>query len=607
MRFGSRAASSHPSTRRDRPGRDFSTGKEIYRLSLLAVGVGVIGAASALALMRLIGLVTNLAMYGRLSTSFVGADGNHRGLWIIVIPVGGALAVGMIARYGSEKVRGHGIPEALEAMLVNGSRVQPRVAFWKPVSAAIAIGTGGPFGAEGPIIMTGGSLGSLLAQTFHLSAVERRILLVAGAAAGMSATFGAPIAAVLFAVELLISEFKPRSLVPIACASAVAAMIRLQVMGPAPIFAMPGLVSVPPGLMAAALGIGIAGCLLAVVLTWLIYATEDAFRRLPIHWMWWPAIGAVVVGVGGFFVPRALGVGYDSIGDILNGRLAVGVLLYLLLVKATIWIVSLGSGTSGGILAPILIIGGSAGACAAQLLGQPHPGVWALLAMSAIFAGVTRTPFTSVIFPLEVTHNVGALLPLMVASIAATGMSAFVLPRSILTERIARRGLHMTREFGADPLEMHLAGSIAHTPPVVCRQTVSPAEALADALDAVDHDWIGVTDRSGDLVAAADIGTLVRLVHAGQLGSLEPLAADAGWIGPTASARSALHQMLDGNQSYILVRASSGEALGIVTVAELVHLRREELRLERDRSRHLVLGKRARPVSAARDEAWMDG
>src|ERR1035437_7167996 len=201
---------------------DFTSTPRMITISGIAIFVGLVSAFVALALLKLIGLFTNLFFFGRWSATLVSPAGNHLGLWEILVPVGGALIIGVMARYGSERIRGHGIPEAIEAILINGSKVEPKVSILKPLSSAISIGSGGPFGAEGPIIMTGGAFGSMIAQLFKLSSTERKTLLVAGAAGGMSATFAAPVAAVLLAVELLLFEWKPRSFIPVALASVMA-------------------------------------------------------------------------------------------------------------------------------------------------------------------------------------------------------------------------------------------------------------------------------------------------------------------------------------------------------------------------------------------------
>ena len=434
---------------------DFTATPRLIWISALAIAIGAIGAAVAKGLLLLIAASTNLFYFHRLSTAAVRPADAHLGLAGVLVPVAGALLIGLMARYGSDRIRGHGIPEAIEAILMNGSRVEPKVAVLKPLSSAISIGSGGPFGAEGPIIMTGGAVGSVIAQFFHLTSAERKTLLVAGAAAGMSATFAAPVAAVLLAVELLLFEWKPRSLVPVALASAMAAAARTPLLGLGPLFPVPvhSAVLGPAGLAACVLA-GILAGALSAMLTSAVYAAEDAFARLPIHWMWWPALGGLVVGVGGLLVPDALGVGYETIGRLLQGDLAGGAVLALLVVKAVIWSVSLGSGTSGGVLAPLLIMGGALGALEASVLPALGAGFWPLVSMGAILGGTMRSPFTGVIFALELTHDVNMLLPLLLAVTIAHGFTVLFLKRSILTEKIARRGYHLSREYAIDPLEI---------------------------------------------------------------------------------------------------------------------------------------------------------
>src|SRR5438552_11831003 len=317
---------------------DFTTTARVIPVAGLAVGIGVFAAYVAALLLALIGLCTNLFFFQRIDTTLVSPAGHHLGAAVVLVPIGGALVIGVMARYGSERIRGHGIPEAIEAILIHGSRVEPKVALLKPLSSAISIGSGGPFGAEGPIIMTGGAFGSMIAQLFHLTSAERKTLLVAGAAGGMSATFASPVAAVLLAVELLLFEWKPRSLIPVAMASAVAAVVRRYILGFGPLFPAPAhpLFIGPEGLLGCAL-IGILAGALSALLTLSVYAAEDAFQKLPIHWMWWPAIGGLAIGLGGLIFPQALGVGYDTIGALLQGSATTKVILGVLLVKWFIW------------------------------------------------------------------------------------------------------------------------------------------------------------------------------------------------------------------------------------------------------------------------------
>ena len=434
---------------------DFTADSRTIPISLLAILIGVLSTGVAWALLRLIGLFTNLFYYHRWNFQLVSPAGNHLGPWAILVPIAGALVIGLMARYGSERIRGHGIPEAIESILINGSRVQPRLAILKPLSSAISIGSGGPFGAEGPIIMTGGAFGSMIAQFFHLTSAERKTLMVAGAAAGMSATFASPVAAVLLSVELLLFEWKPRSLVPVALASAAAGAARRYILGLGPLFPVPNHPSFigPEGLLGCAICGLLAGAL-SVLLTGAVYAAEDAFAKLPIHWMWWPAIGGLVVGAGGLVFPQALGVGYDTIGALLQGNVVTGTIVGILLVKSVIWAVSLGSGTSGGVLAPLLMMGGALGGIETMFLPNLGGGFWPLVSMGAILGGTMRSPLTGIIFALELTHDINVLLPLLVASVIAHAFTVLVLKRSILTEKVARRGYHLSREYAVDPLEI---------------------------------------------------------------------------------------------------------------------------------------------------------
>src|SRR5689334_320980 len=466
---------------------DFSTTLRVLPISALAIGIGVLCAFVALVLLRLIGLFTNLFYYGHWGSKLVSPAGNHLGWYSVLVPVGGGLIVGLMARYGSERIRGHGIPEAIEAILINGSRVQPRVALLKPLSSAISIGSGGPFGAEGPIIMTGGAVGSLIAQFFHLTSAERKTLLVAGAAAGMSATFAAPVSAVLLAVELLLFEWKPRSLIPVALASAAAAATRRYIMAMGPLFPVPAHAAFigPKGLVGCVIAGLLAGALSAA-LTAAVYGSEDAFQHLPIHWMWWPAIGGLVIGIGGYIFPQALGVGYDTIADLLQGDVTGRVILGILIVKSIIWAVSLGSGTSGGVLAPLLMMGGALGGIESWMLPAEGVGFWPLVSMGAILGGTMRSPLTGIVFAIELTHDVNMMLPLLIAVTVAHGFTVLVMRRSILTEKIARRGFHLSREYSIDPLEILFVREVMRTS-VIALPADAPLETVARSLHADPH------------------------------------------------------------------------------------------------------------------------
>ncbi len=436
------------------------------------------------------------------------------GLFAILMPVLGSLIIGLMARYGSEKIRGHGIPEALEAILFGKSVMQPKVAILKPLSSAISIGSGGPFGAEGPIIMTGGAFGSIVAQRFSLSSTERKVLLVAGAAAGMSVTFAAPIAAVLLAVELLLFEWRPRSLIPVALASFLANMIRPYLLGAGPLFPIAAHPEIQTGALFLSCFLGIACGAFATLLSVTLYKVEDGFHKLPIHWMWWPAIGGLVVGLGGYFQPRALGVGYDVIGDLLQNHITLSVAAGLLFVKATIWIFSLGSGTSGGVLAPLLMMGAGLGLVFSYVIPEHlASGVpWALIAMSAILGGMMRAPFTACVFALELTHDMSSMPAAFIASIAAYAFTVLVLKRSILTEKVARRGFDIYREYGVDPLENLRVKEIIHTNVITISEGASWIEAQNLFFkSSKKHQAYPVVDAQQDLIGIVSVSDLMDI------------------------------------------------------------------------------------------------
>ena len=483
---------------------DFTTTPSILRIVPLAILIGVLGAGISLALLDMIGFFTNLFYFQRLSVHLVSPYGNTLGPVAVLIPVGGGLIVGIMARYGSEQIRGHGIPEAMERILINGSRVQPRLAILKPISSAISIGTGGPFGAEGPIILTGGAIGSIIGQLFPLTAVQRRSLLVAGAAAGMSAVFGTPIAATLFGVELLAFEFRPRSMVLIGVAAATADGLRMafssaHLVAPQPLFVVPGHLPIGGFDLLGAAVIGVACGLAAWVMTQAVYLCEDLFKKLSkrLHWMWWPVLGGFIIGLGGLVDSRALGVGYDTIHAELLGKMTIGALLLLLVVKLVIWSGGLGSGTSGGILAPILMMGAAIGAIVGHVLPGATPGAWALVGLSGALAGVTRSPFTAIVFAFELTYDAHILLALLVTATLAHLVSVLVLKRSILTEKVARRGFHVMREYSVDPLEAVFVREVMDTE-VYC---VDPESRISDVYGALAE---GSTERRQRLYPVMD-------------------------------------------------------------------------------------------------------
>ena len=595
---------------------DFTVTLDGLRLVLLAIPIGALAAGIALVLLDLIGLVTNLVYYGRLSVTLVSPPTSGLSPASVLIPVLGGLVIGLMARFGSERIRGHGIPEAMETILVGGSKVEPRLAILKPISSAISIGTGGPFGAEGPIILTGGAVGSLVGQFVHLSAAERKTLLVAGAAAGMAAVFGTPVAAVLLAVELLLFEWKPRSMLPVVTAAAVAAALRIPLvdagmMTGAPLFPVP---QHPPlgdiGLVSA-LAVGLAGGLVAWLLTVAVYGAEDLFKRLPIHWMWWPVLGGFVIGLGGLIEPRALGVGYDSIRAELAGQLALGALASLLVVKLVIWALALGSGTSGGILAPLLLIGGAVGGLMAPILPGGTPAMWAMLGMAAALAGVTRSPFTAIVFALELTHDTNALLPLLISCVVAYGLSALVLRRSILTEKVARRGFHVMREYQVDPLEALLARDVMATR-VLTVEPSRPAEDVRRLLDsAPEHRHqrlLPVLDGDGRLLGVIGRRELSEQIATSPTGiAVRDLMRTPVLAYGDETLRSVADRMAVTRVGILPVvdRREPDRLLGLVSQYDLLRARERLLVEERHRERVLrprfmpALRRPATPVDAA--------
>src|ERR1700676_1953109 len=575
---------------------DFSTTLRVLPISALAMGIGALCAFVALALLRLIGLFTNLFYFGRWNIAMVSPAGNHLGVYSVFVPIAGALMIGVMARYGSERIRGHGIPEAIESILLNGSRIEPKVAILKPISSAISIGSGGPFGAEGPIIMTGGAVGSLIAQLFHLTSAERKTLLVAGAAGGMSATFAAPVASVLLAVELLLFEWKPRSLIPVALASAMAAVVRRYILGFGPLFPVPvhPLFIGPKGLLGCAL-VGLLAGVLSALLTLSVYTAEDAFQRLKIHWMWWPTIGGLAIGLGGLVFPQALGVGYETIGALLQGSVTTKVILGVLLVKWFIWAVSLGSGTSGGVLAPLLLMGGALGGLEAMFLPNEGAGFWPLISMGAILGGTMLAPFTSIVFAFEMTHDANVFLPLLVSSVIAHGFTVLTLKRSILTEKVARRGFHLSREYAIDPLEILFVHEVMRTKVVV----LPAASTLGEICPSLRVDprqeqrLLPVVNSEGQLVGLVTRGDISeRLEQNGDaalgwpIGDLVRTSAIEAY--PDEPLRVVVYRMAEkGCTRMPVVERDTKTFLGLVSLNDLLKARSRHLEEESRRERSL--------------------
>jgi H+/Cl- antiporter ClcA/CBS domain-containing protein len=552
----------------------------------LAVLLALAAGAVAQLLTRMIGLVTNLAFYGRVSTAFVSPADHQLGLWVVLVPVAGGIIVGLMARFGSAAIRGHGIPEAMEQVLTNASRIPARMTFLKPISAAIAIGTGGPFGAEGPIIATGGALGSLLGQVLPASPTERKTLLAAGAAAGMAATFGSPVSAVLLAVELLLFEYRPRSLVPVALAATVATAVRVAFVGTAPVFPMPDIAIATAAALAAYVLVGALVGAASVVITRLVYGIEDAFEHLPIHWMWWPALGGLVVGIVGLIAPRTMGVGYDNIERIIAGDLAGTACVVFCALKLVSWSIALGSGTSGGTLAPLFTIGGGLGSALGSLaiLAAPAAGidvrVAALVGMAAMFAGASRALLASVVFAFETTRQFGGLLPLLGGCTAGFLVSCLGMPTTIMTEKIERRGVRVVGEYTADFLAQIAVRDVALRPVVTLRadDTVASVRTwLTTHGPGSDHHGFPVVDGAERLIGVVTRRDVYENASDG-LRLADVVRRDVAFIYDDCSLRDAADRMATQKIGRLPVvrREQPMRVVGIVTRSDLVdaHARR---------------------------------
>ena len=468
-------------------------------MSGLALAVGLVSGYVALGLLDLIYLLTGLFFHGQWALRPWTPLNHSIGAWVILIPIIGGVLVGLMIHLWEPTLKGHGIPEAMQAVLMDKSIVRARVALLKPLATALAIGTGGPFGAEGPIIQTGAALGSLFGQKLGLSAYDRRVLLAAGAGGGMAATFMAPLAGIMVAVELILFEFRARSFVPVAFAAAIADAIAVHYRGRAPMFPAPifQLASMHELWLFGLLGLicGLVGWGMTEALFWL----DNLFDKLPLRPLavWAPTLGALFLGIIGYFFPQVFGTGYDTIRLILNAHLAAAALLRTSAAKFWALVISLGSGTTGGVFAPSLVIGGGVGA--AFGLGWrallPHaalspPAFYALCAMAAVFGAIARAPFTAIVFLFELSHDPASVLPLIVCVMAADGLMRLLSPDSMMTGKLAKRGLVVTQDYVAPQFALWTteAGEIM--------QPVSPlpGEALPvkfhDSLVSVAHRMI---------------------------------------------------------------------------------------------------------------------
>ncbi|MFL5740296.1 MAG: chloride channel protein [Flavisolibacter sp.] len=553
--------------------------QRIAFISFLAVVVALMVSGVAKILVQLINLITNISFHQQFSVSPSSPVGNHYGPWVILVPAVGGLIVGLMALYGSKAIRGHGIPEAMEQILTNQSKIPPSITYLKPVSSAISIGTGGPFGAEGPIIATGGALGSTLGQILKISPYERKILLAAGATAGMSAIFGSPIAAIFLAIELLLFEFSPRSIIPVAFACITGSAGHHFLFDAGPVFPTPFISAPGNEALAVYSGIGILIGFISAAVTKLVYLIEDGFERLPVHWMWWPLIGGLAVGVIGYFYPRTMGVGYVNITDVLSGHMALQIVLSLCFMKFISWAIALGSGTSGGTLAPLLTIGGAAGALFGLLAQKLFPGVGisiplaALVAMSAMFAGASRALLTSIIFALETTGQANALLPLLAACIASYFISYMLMKHTIMTEKIARRGIQTPHAYEPDLLDKLLVKQVLRENRTVISGEVSIEEARNFLVKRKDQqqNYYVVTDDKGvfkGIISASNLFSMHHPVKASvdSLIKRKPFA-----INSEDSLKSAVEMMARENLDVLpVVNSEDSKLAGILSYQDIL-------------------------------------
>jgi CIC family chloride channel protein len=582
---------------------DFTVGPRLLKITATAVLVGLLSAIAAWILIKMIDFFTNLFYFQRFSFTGGSPADSTIGWFAVLVPIVGGLVIGLMARYGSDRIRGHGIPEAIETILIGRARMSPKLAILKPLSSAISIGSGGPFGAEGPIVMTGGSIGSIIAQALELTSAERKTLLVAGAAGGMSAIFNTPVAAVLLAVELLLFEWKPRSLIPVSVSSIFAMILRSYLFGPNPMFAITPHATLPISCHLTGILVGLIAGFLSLILTMAVYAAEDGFHRLPIHWMWWPAVGGVAVGVGGLINPAALGVGYANIEQMLSGNYVVSAMISLLLVKGLIWSIALGSGTSGGVLAPLLIMGGAVGALEAGVIPWGDKSLWPLVSMAAVLGGTMRSPLTGVVFALELTRDIAAMPTLLMASTTAYGFTVLVMKRSILTEKIARRGYHLSREYSVDPLERIVAKDVMTTEV----ESIPAATSIHDLLDVYfltgNRRGYPVVDKSGSLLGVITRSNLLDhwiksyiytdadgrriAVNPGPIIAYDLIARSPITAFPTDSCRVMAERMAVAGVSRLPVvdPDDPSKIVGIVTINDLLKARLllsdEEIKRER--------------------------
>jgi H+/Cl- antiporter ClcA len=551
----------------------------------LAAIVGLAAGGAAFVLVHLIGLLTNLALFHRWSWDLPSFASLHPGVGLYVVAVGGAMVVALLAKW-SPVIKGHGIPEAMEAVLTKQSRIAPRTAVAKPLSAAVAIGSGGPFGAEGPIIVTGGALGSLLGQVLHVSPNERKILLASGAAAGMAATFGSPLAAVVLAIELLLFEFSTRAFVPLVVATSIAGGVHSALFGSGPLFNVPSHNFAGLGELPLFIPLGFLCGLLAVVISKGLFAVESMYRRLPIREFWHPAIGALGFATVGMFVPRALGVGYDAIDDVLAGRLALATLIVLGVAKLVAWWLALGSGTSGGTLAPVLLISACTGSAVGQAMiylfprAQVSPGAFALVAMAATFGAATRAPFASIVFVFELTRDYDSILPLMLATVLALLVTGWLMHDSLMTEKLSRRRVRVPSDYQPDVLRSVSVGDVMTTDVQALPYSITVADAAA-AFRRGRHGAYPVLDEHQRCVGIITRGDLLGgdLRDEARLGDVA--RRDLVTVAHTDPVVAALEVMLEEGVEHLPILDDERRLIGICTRTDVLSARRTHFALDR--------------------------
>jgi CIC family chloride channel protein len=566
---------------------------EVIRICAYALGVGFVAGLVAQGLLELIHLFTNLFFYGKVSFAETNPANNHLGLWVILIPPIGGLLVGIMIYFWEPTLKGHGTPEAMESVLFGKSLMRVRVAILKPLATALAIGSGGPFGAEGPIIQTGAALGSLLGQAVGLTPYYRRVLLASGAAAGMAATFAAPLAGILMAVELLLFELRARSFIPVAFAAVVATGVRIHFAGWAPLFPTPAfrLTSMTELWLFAVLGIltGMVGVAMIRVLAWL----EDFFEELPFKYalIWSPVIGAFILGGIGYYYPQVLGTSYDTIRDMLNDRLTAGHLAGISVAKFWALTISLGSGTTGGVFAPSLVVGGGLGA--AYAMGVHHlfpslvsdPAFYALVAMAAMFGGAARAPLTSIVFLFELSHNPNALLPLVVCVMVSDGFVRLCSRESIMTIKLVKRGLIVLQDYSA-PVLMRARIKQVMRKQFTEFQADDELRTVVAAFVPRDVSLMPVVDKAGALVGIVEPHDLLRTDSAERPLKMRDLARQDFVLAHPDDLVDEVHRaMLRKNTENVVVVEENGrKPIGIARANDILQLRRwlmEEETLER--------------------------